>query len=169
MAQRSNDPQFQNREGNRALPLLVLEECVTVLVGKLCPARKTLGCVVDVKGTDAHAISRITIFIRSAGMNKLVCKCDQESNTEAFLDDNVKRSVRAGTSQHRASLEMCTVPENSAVGSSASYGGAETTVQMAGDHLRTLKAASDARIGAKIPSSQPVVNWLVNTQSGFSQ
>ena len=137
MAWRSSDPHFQNRKGDKALPLLVLDICfvrnqsdqdpVTVQVGKLYPTRQAFGCVVDVKGTDEHAICRMTEFIKSAGMHKFVYKCDQESSIKALLDEAVKRSGRAGTHQHGAGLRMCTVLGNSTVGSSASNGRAEKT------------------------------------------
>ena len=53
------------------------------------------------------------------------------------------------------------VPENSAVGESASNGRAERTVQEVEDLLRVHKLALEAHIGVQIPSRHPVVRWLV--------
>ena len=66
-------------------------------------------------------------------------------------------------------LEVCkgrgewvgAVPENSAVGESAGNGRAERSVQRFEDQLRTLLAELEARIGQQLPSSHPVVSWLV--------
>ena len=61
----------------------------------------------------------------------------------------MKRPGRAGNNHHRTGLGMCTVPENSAVGTSASNAGAEQIVRIVEDQLRTLKAALEARIGTE--------------------
>ena len=54
------------------------------------------------------------------------------------------------------------VPEASPVGSSASNGRAERTVQAIEDQLRTLKAALESHIGVQLPCTHPVVRWLVH-------
>ena len=53
------------------------------------------------------------------------------------------------------------VPENSAVGESASNGKAERAVQMVEDQIRTVKLALETRIGARIQSSHPMLKWVV--------
>ena len=51
--------------------------------------------------------------------------------------------------------------KNSAVGESQSNGKAERTVQMVEDQIRTVKLALESRIGARIPCSHPVMQWVV--------
>ena len=148
---RNSDPHFQNKEGsNRSIPLLVMDYCFLktidedetqkTLVGKLYPPRKSVAFVVDYKGTDAYAISRLTEFIKESGLHKFVYKCDQESSIRALMDEAIKQSGRAGN------WTEATVPENSAVGSSASNARAERSVQMIEDQTRTLKVALESRV-----------------------
>ena len=155
-ARRNSDPHFQNRsESQRALPLLVLDYCffrteaedenLKVLVGKLYPSRKTFACAVNEKGVNAYAVARLTEFVRQSGLHKFVYKCDQESSIYALVEEAVKKAGRA------CDWTDATVPENSAVGSSASNGRAERAVQMVEDQVRVLKAALEARIKAEIP------------------
>ena len=53
------------------------------------------------------------------------------------------------------------VPEHSAVGDSQANGRAESAVQEIENHVRTLKAALESRIRKRIPSSHPIVRWLI--------
>ena len=183
MGRRNNSPHFQARNGDaRSLPLLVLDYCfirseqdqdlVTLLVGKLYPFRKTFACVVDMKGrgTDGYAISRMTEFIRQSGLTKFVFKTDQESSIKALMEETIQKDADIKTMMDEAirrsgrqgdHIPLTAVPENSAVGASASNGRAERTVQTVEDQLRVLKAAFESRIGAKVPGSHPVIRWLV--------
>ena len=81
MARRTSDPHFQSRDdGERQQPLFVVDYCfirnaadeelITLLVGKLYPFRKVFCCVVDSKGTDPHAVTRLVEFLRDAGVHK---------------------------------------------------------------------------------------------------
>ena len=61
-----------------------LTRTVTLLVGKLYPYRRTLACVIDLKGTnDTYAICRLSEFIRGSGLNSFEYKTDQESSVRA--------------------------------------------------------------------------------------
>ena len=51
--------------------------------------------------------------------------------------------------------------EQSPVGESASNGKAERRVQVVEDLLRTLKAALQGRLKAKIPMAHPIMKWLI--------
>ena len=53
------------------------------------------------------------------------------------------------------------VPEYSAPGESQPNGRAERSVRELEDMLRTLKAALEARIGARIPSWHPIIRWMI--------
>ena len=186
MGSRNNTPHPQSRNGeDRLVPLLVLDYCfirnaqdqdlVTLLVGKLYPCRRTFACVVDMKGVDGYAIARLAEFIKGSGLTKFVYKTDQENAIKALseqsvkeadaldasiksiMEEAIKRSGRSGSHIPHSTP----VPEWSAVGESASNGRAERTVQMVENIVRTGKSALESRLGAKIPCSHPVVNWMV--------
>ena len=53
------------------------------------------------------------------------------------------------------------VPENSAVGESASNGRAERAVQSFEDYIRTLLAELEHRLGQQVAPSHPLLAWLV--------
>ena len=53
------------------------------------------------------------------------------------------------------------MPEHSAVGESQSNSRAERAVQELEDHLRKGKAVLEARLGKRIPSTHPIVRWMV--------
>ena len=53
------------------------------------------------------------------------------------------------------------IPENSAVGESQSNGKAEAAVKCFEDQLRVMKGALESRLGARVPSHQPAMKWLV--------
>ena len=80
--------------------------------------------------------------------------CDQEGAVRTMLEE---------------ALEVCkgrgewvgAVPERSAVGESASNGRAERSVQRFEDHVRTLLGELESRLGRKLPSTHPVLAWLV--------
>ena len=75
------------------------------------------------------------------------------------MEEAIRKSGRTG---HRDEPPVGTaVPENSAVGESASNGRAERTVQEVEDLLRVNKLALEAHIGEQIPSTHPVVRWMV--------
>ena len=149
---------------------------MTLLVGKLYPYRRTFACVIDLKGAkDAYAIGRLSEFIRGSGLNSFVYKTDQESSVRVAVDESIKdaqakdEQVRgmmkeAITKSGRAGKHMplnTAVPEFSAVGESASNGRAERAVQMVEDQMRVGKSALEARLGAKIPCSHPIIRWMV--------
>ena len=173
MGRRNAEPHFQARDGDsRSLPLLVLDyaflrnkddaEFATILVGKCYPSRQVLACVIDSKGTDMFAVQRIADFIRECGLTRFVWKSDQEASVKALMEEAVKRCGRSGDMVPDGEASPVTaVPESSPVGSSASNGRIERTVQAVEDLLRTLKAALEARIGAQFPCAHPVVRWLV--------
>ena len=104
---RNSDSHSQNREGsNRSVPLLVMDECFLktvdedevqkTLVGKLYPVRKSFALIVDHKGADAYAISRLTVFTKESGPHKIVSRCDQESHIRALTNESIKKFGRAG-------------------------------------------------------------------------
>ena len=182
MGRRNAEPHFQCKDDRgRLLPLLVLDDCFmkhaeegdlqTVLVGKLYPARKTFACVTDSKGMDEYAVSRMSEFIRQSGLTRFVYKSDQETAIRALMTEAIRKTGTSG--------ELAPVPENSAVGASASNGRAERAIQAVEDLVRTMKAALESRLHWKLPTAHPVFRWLVEhaadimnkhavNQSGFT-
>ena len=73
-----------------------------------------------------------------------------------MIEETLRRTGRSGTFE---SFEA--VPEASAVGESASNGRAERAIQAIEDKHRTLKIALESRIATRIPSTHPVLKWLV--------
>ena len=60
-----------------------------------------------------------------------------------------------------ANVVPAAVPETSSPGEPQSNGAAERSIQLVEDLSRTLKLCLEDRIGAKIPSNHPVLEWLV--------
>lgn len=143
-----------------------------MLVGKMYPFRAVFACVVDMKGADEFAVHRLAEFLRATGVHHFAFKCDQESSVNTLVDQATKEAaIKELVSQAAQRAERqgdfvpsdvpVTVPENSAVGSSASNGRAERAVQMVEDLLRTHKGALEDNLQLKIPCSHPVIRWLV--------
>ena len=57
---------------------------------------------------------------------------------------------------------MLAVPEHSHPGESQSNGLAERAIRSIEDQVRVLKAALEARLSARIPSSHPMMSWIVH-------
>ena len=172
MGRKCNAPHLRTRAGeDRNLPLFVLDYCFVrdehdeklakVLVGKLYPYKKVFACVVDMKGTDGYAITRLVEFFRESGISKFVYKSDREPAIVALMEEAVKRSGRSGELLKPDEEPQQGVPENSAVGESASNGRAERTIQAVEDLLRVHKLALEGRLKARIPSDHAVLRWLV--------
>ena len=120
------------------------EELATLLNGRLYPSRSLFATVCDAKGNNEASIRRLSTFFRETGLHNLVYKTDQQSSIKLVVDEALRRTGKSGTFE---SYEA--VPENSAVGDSASNGRAERAVQTIEDQLRTLKSALEARIETK--------------------
>ena len=149
---------------SRKHPLFVLDYCfvrkstdqdlITVVVGRLYPSRTVFAVPCDVKGPDEHAINRLVTFFTHCGIYDFNYMCDQESSIETLIQAAIKVAGREAE-------WVGAVPEHSAVGESQSNARAERAVQEVEDLLRTMLAALEHRIKARIPSCHPVVRWLV--------
>ena len=174
MGRRNAEPHLAAKgAAERSLPLLVLdyaflrnredEDFATVLVGKCYPSRQVMATVIDAKGMDYFAVQQVADFIRECGLTRFVWKSDQEKAVRALVEEAVKRSGRSGDLVPTdGTTPVVAVPEASPVGSSASNGRAERTIQQVEDQLRTMKAALESRLGTKLPCNHPVVRWLVS-------
>ncbi|MGB1725710.1 MAG: hypothetical protein ACPHJZ_05285, partial [Limisphaerales bacterium] len=132
------------------------EDLLTILVGKLYPFRKVFAVPVNMKGNDNAAINRLVDFIRESGVVQYTYRCDQESSLNSMVDRATREaSIKALVEEaarrggRAATFAPLAVPENSAVGSSASNGRAERTVQIVEDLIRTMKSALDSRLEAR--------------------
>ena len=174
-ARRNAAPHLIQKNGEqRSVPLLVFDyafpraadetETVTCLIGKMYPMRTTFGVVCDQKGRDPHVISRLAAFIRENGVRHIVYKSDQEESISAMAKEAIKQVGIAGEA-YDPELHMA-VPEHSAVGSSASNGRAERTVQIVEDLVRTYRSALQSRLACKLPSDHPVSRWLLEHAVG---
>ena len=183
-ARRANNPHFQREETfRRMIPLLVLDYCfvrntqdedlLPLLVGRIYPTRTVFAFPVDMKGRDPVAVAKLSEFIKANGLTKFVYKCDQERALDALsesavedallpklIEEAAQRIGRVATPADEDDVRIA-VPENSPVGESQSNGKSERTVQMVEDQIRTMKLALEARIGARIPCSHPLMHWVV--------
>ena len=170
-ARRAAAPHLTSKGDNqRCVHLLVFDyafprsadedKTVTCLIGKMYPMRTTLAVVCDQKGRDPHIVSRLAAFIRENGIRHLVYKSDQEESITAMAKEAIQKVGITGEPFDLA------VPEHSAVGSSASNGKAERTVQIIEDLVRTYRSALQARLGCDLPTEHPVFRWLLEHAAG---
>ena len=163
---RSNSQHRSQTSNRRNVPLFCADYCyvkdvddphpLTVMVGRLYPSRAMFATACDTKGAEDEAVGRLATFFNESGLPKLVYKTDQEHSLKSAIGEALRRTGKSGTFE---AFEA--VPENSAVGKSASNGRAERAVQAVEDLLRTLKSALEARLQSKIPVSHPVMRWLI--------
>ena len=164
MARRRNNPHWQRPPFSRDIPLLVFDYCfvrnasdqdlITVLVAKLYPFHCIFAVQCDVKGEDEYATTRLATFLRHCGVQRCTYMCDQESSIDVMMQAAIQ--IRGCQGKWAGA-----VPETGAVGESQSNSRAERAVQTLEDQLRTLKAALESRIQARVPSTHPVVRWLI--------
>ena len=159
---------------DRTVPIFVSDYCflrdaldddiVTCFVGKIYPDRNMYAAVVDEKGAgDERAIKSLAEFFRETGLKKIVMKQDQEASLRSFVEAAVKLVGGTIVDNDEAVEETLSrvIPENSAVGESASNGKAERSVQSLEDQVRTLKLALESRIESRIESTHPIMRWMV--------
>ena len=169
-ARRPNSHHLSSKsESQRTDPLLVADYCyvrdsedgevATVLVARLYPSMAMLATLVDAKGIDVNAVSRLSRFIRDSGYSKIVYKSDQEKPLRALLEETFRAAMRQGELHNPQLTQM--VPEASAVGESQSNGRAENAVQKFEDLLRTYKSALETHLESRIAVDHPVMRWLV--------
>ena len=80
----------------------------------------------------------------------------KDQHIEDLMEEAIKKSRRAGA--HLPS--NVPVPDSGAAGASASNGRARRSVQMVKDQLIIWKSTLEARLGADIPRSHPVIRWM---------
>ena len=83
----------------------------------------------------------------------MVYLCDQESSVNAAIQASCKAPNGDATWEGA-------IPKNSAVGERHRIGRAEQAVQVVEDQMKALKCALEDRIGARIPSTHPIMMWM---------
>ena len=123
-----------------------------VLVIREWRHKMTWTMVVPRKGTEFPWIARRAAkFIDQLGHKRVTLRCDNEPAIEALAREMAQ--ARQEGSQ--------TVPERPPVGESQSSGIIERAVGLVAGQARTLKAALEHRIGAKVPPDARILCWLV--------
>ena len=162
-ARRNNTPHYRLPPFSRKKPLMVLDYCflrrsdddlITVLVGRLYPTLMIFACVCDHKGGGDWVSTRLATFFQNNGMHEFIYMSDQE----AALNVCVREAIQITRSQGEW---VGPIPEHSAVGESQSNARAERAVQGFEDQLRTILAALESSLNARIPSVHPIMRWMV--------
>ena len=127
------------------------------LVAKDSRSKTVFAHAVEVKGADdaGYAVSRMVEDIAWLGHTKIILKSDNEPAIVKVLKDSLKTA--------RVEIEeLEQVQEEQAVRyDSKSNGDVENAVKQVTGLLRTLKLCLEKRIGMKIPSSHPIISWLI--------
>jgi hypothetical protein len=127
------------------------EHTQTLLVMRDRDSKAIRGWVLEHKGVDMDAtVDRAVAGIRELGYRgRVLIRCDGEPALVA-LRNAVTRALPDGAT-----------PLTTPVGESSSNGGIEGAVKILKGLLRVHLAALERRIGAKFPSTHPVLTWLV--------
>ena len=125
-----------------------------VLVVKDERTKTVFAHAVKQKGVDEDdsGAKLIVKNIEELGYRQVSLKCDQEPSTMAVL----KRLLRIMNIQVMDQV----LHDHPAVGDSQSNGSIENGVKTVMGQLRTMKTALESRIGAKLPLTHPVMDWM---------
>ena len=130
------------RDGNET------ESC-TILVCKDTGTKNLFADVCTRKGALEYSVTRTLGNIRRLGYKRISMKTDQEPALIALTSAVIRERQDE------------TLLEHSAVADSASNGVVEKGVQQIEQQLRVLKFCLQDRIGASIPSTSPIMSWLI--------
>jgi len=128
-----------------------------VLVAKDSKSKTIFAHAVVAKGSDedGYAVSRLVEDIAWLGHTRIILKSDNEPAILKVLKDSL-RTARVEVEE----LEQ--IQEEQAVKyDSRSNGDAENAVKQVTKLLRTLKLCLGKMMGKKIPTSHPIMTWLV--------
>ena len=136
VAGRRPNSAHKKADKSRTIPLLVGDyafvrdsrdsELLTMFVAKLLPYGVVFAMAVEQKGEDPDNVQRLAKWLRDSGLTHFAYRSDQEASIIALIE------AAAREAGHEAVAEdgdaVVAVPENSAVGESASNGIAVRTV-----------------------------------------
>ena len=128
-----------------------------VLVAKDAATKAIFAHVVPQKGCDedGYAVGRLVEDVQWLGHQRLELKSDNEKAILKLLRDSLL-SMRVEIPDMEQLQE-----ENAVTYDSKSNGDAENAVKQVQKQLRTLKLCLEKRLQRRIPTSHPVVTWLV--------
>ena len=109
----------------------------------------TWAMLVPWEGTEFSWIAKRARFIDQ--LNRVQLRCDNEPAIEASAREMGQARQECGQ----------TVPERPPVGDSQSNGIVERAVGLVAGQARTLGAALEHRMGARVPSNARILCWLV--------
>ena len=164
--------------------------CSTILVLKLYPYGIVFSSVVHSKGPDPTIVDRMSKFMRACGLAHFAIRSDREPSIVALMEQAAQQAnkkvtvetngpapvqagdtmleqidaedeVMAGEGPALVDGSTLAVPELTMPGESQSNGKAERAVRSIEDQVRTLKAALETHISARIPVDHPVMEWIV--------
>ena len=115
----------------------------------------TFACASDSEGVDAYTTSRLKDVIVAQGADHFVYKTDQQSSLKDCVSEALRQLNQA------AQCAPDAVPEQSAVGEYQSNGVPERNAQRYVDLLRTHKALLEDNLKARVPSTHPLMPWLI--------
>ena len=137
----------ESAENKDAMPMLAVKDHT---------ARGIFAEVVPRKGEDQAVVRRLRSIIDFLGYKRLLFKSDQEAAILAL-----KRRV----SEEMPQVEF--LMEESPVGDSRANGTIEVAVREVGRLVRTLKDAVEFKCKVQIPSTHPILTWLVKHASAI--
>ena len=164
----------------------------TCLVLRLYPYKIFMACIAPHKGVDPLVIRMVTKFVRDMGLVHFAYRCDREAALNAMIEDAINKAGRTAQRVHsddpaedseapsavaeeeepdapthvpqtpQAPFVTIAVPELTHPGESATNGLAERSVRTLQEQIRTLLTALEAHIHLTIPSSHPILSWIVH-------
>ena len=105
-ATRKSNLPHRTSKSKSTIPLLTADYCyvresadqdlLTCLVARVHPWKMTFSFVVDMKGRDEAAITRLASFVKSCGLTQFAYRCDQEPALIALMEEAILKSGRDG-------------------------------------------------------------------------
>ena len=123
----------------------------TILVARESAGGATMAVQVPRKGAAHRSVVKyLAQWLRCLGHPRIILKGDSEASIRQLQDD-----IR------EMNQDMITIPENAPRGDSASNGLAERAIEEVEGYLRSLKLTLEEKIGMKISSGMPIMQWIV--------
>jgi hypothetical protein len=157
---KKNPPHYRVKDDSgRLIPQVCLDyaflrdldetETITCLVCKDTGTRTLFGDVCPKKGALEYSVDMTLSNVRKLGYKRLSLKTDQEPALIALATQVICQRPDE------------TLLEHSQVAESASNGVIEKGVQQLEEQVRVLKLGLQGRIGSHIPTTHPIIAWLV--------
>ena len=131
------------------------ENALKILVVRDLKSKATFAHAVPTKGVDEKrfAVDSIVDDVRYCGYSRVILKSDNEPAIVALLGEALKGLRIEGLEQ--------VAEEHPPPYDSQANGGIETGCRIVRGHLRTMQTCLESCISSKIPTTHPVMAWLV--------